>query len=633
MRSKHRCLLLAALYVLCAGARAQTAAPEAPASAASQVATDLATETPYYNISYKINEDGSYTEERSWAIKLLKERALEGAKDRTISYSTSLQKVEVLQAYTLKADGRRIEVPKSNYQVQTNGGKGDNAPVFSDRTRMTVVFPDLAVGDTIVFDYRLIGSQPLFERQFSDAEAFSRRNYYGEVNVSFDAPAELPVRHQAWFLEPVRDEVVGGRHISQWRWRNTQPLMPDPAPPLFEFERNPALVYSTFASYEDIAKAYGARAMPKAVVTERIRKLADEIAGERAEPRPIAQALHDWIATRITYVGNDIGLGAVVPHDLDFVLDNRMGDCKDQATLLQALLAAKGIQSTQGLINAGALYRLPALPAVEVVNHVINYLPALDLFVDPTAHDIPFGMLPRSDTGKPIFLVDGYREGLRTPMPAPGTDRQSLSMHMKVAADGSIEGEEAIAQEGVYAAYTRARMRNANPELVAQAGDVFFQRLGANGAGHFDFPDAAALSDRYDYRLNFKAGQVLPMPGAFTVRPVDSTVAAIARPAAAANEPLPTEGEASCGSLYSQEDFVIDFAPSIKISALPPDLTAEGADTRYEARYTREGQQVRIHRVLDDRTAGPTCTPDTLRQYRDLMQKVRANLRAQIVYQ
>ena len=647
MQLKPRGLLAA--FCICAigaGASAQTVAPEAEASAAapaasaasgaaaaSNVATDIAAAVQYYNINYKINDDGSYTEERAWANKVLKQRALESAKSVSIGYSTSIQKVEVVQAYTLKADGSRVEVPKSNYQVQTNGGQGDNAPVFSDRTLMTVVFPDLAVGDTIVFDYRLTGSQPMFDRQFSDAETFSRQAYYGEVNVSFDAPAGLPVRHEAWFMEPTRDEVVDGRRINQWRWRNTQPLKPDPAPPLFEFENNPGLVYSTFASYEDIAKAYGARAMPKAAVTERIRKLADEIVGTRTEPRAVAEALHDWIATRITYADNSIGLGAVVPHDLDFVLDNRMGDCKDQATLLQALLAAKGIQSTQGLINAGGLYRLPRMPATEVVNHVIDYLPALDLFIDPTASDTPFGMLPRGDIGKPIFLVDGYREGMRTPVPAPGADRQTLRMHMKVTADGGVEGEEEIAQEGVYAVYTRARMRNANPERVAQVGDAFFKRLGVNGAGSFDFPDATALSDRYSYRLNFKADQVLPVPGALAVLPIFATEAAIAGSVASANAPVPEQGESACGNVYSQEDYVIEFDPSIKISALPPNLTAEGADTRYEAQYTSDGQQVRIHRVLDDRTTGPTCSPDFLRQYRALMQKARANLKAQIVYQ
>ena len=37
-----------------------------------------------------------------------------------------------------------------------------------------------------------------------------------------------------------------------------------------------------------------------------------------------------------------MGIGAVVPRDMDVVLDAKMGDCKDHATVMQALLASHG---------------------------------------------------------------------------------------------------------------------------------------------------------------------------------------------------------------------------------------------------------------------------------------------------
>ena len=273
----------------------------APLMAAPEVqdADERMAQVERIGIAFHINTDGSYTEEREQAVKVLKAEALEAVKDASIGYSTSIQKVEVLEAYTLKADGKRIAVPKSNYQVQTNGGHGDGGPVFSDETTMTVVFPELAVGDTTVFKYRLTGSQPMFDHQFSDVETFSREVYYGQVDVSFDAPAALPVRHEAWHMQQVRDETVGGRRISHWRYSNKQPVKPDHGATLFEFERQPGLVYSTFASYADIARVYGERATPKAAPTPRIRKLADEIVGKRSEPREVAKVLYEWVSTNI----------------------------------------------------------------------------------------------------------------------------------------------------------------------------------------------------------------------------------------------------------------------------------------------------------------------------------------------
>lgn len=60
----------------------------------------------------------------------------------------------------------------------------------------------------------------------------------------------------------------------------------------------------------------------------------------------------------IRYVGIWLGNGGIVPHPAEDILQNRYGDCKDKATLLQALLAAKGIYSQQVLINLGdSFYR------------------------------------------------------------------------------------------------------------------------------------------------------------------------------------------------------------------------------------------------------------------------------------
>lgn len=584
------------------------------------------------DVAYVIQADGTYTETREQAIRVLKPEALEIFKDRTIDYSTSIQKADVLEAYTLKPDGRRIPVPKSNYQVQTSGGQGDGGPVFSDRSSMTVVFPELAVGDTTVFKYRLTASKPLFDRQFSEVETFSRETYYGQVDLHFDAPADLPVKHEAWHMQVVRDEVVGGRRINHWRLSNTQPIKSSDLSELFEFERQPGLVYSTFATYADIARVYGERAIPKAQPTPRIRKLADEIAGKRREPRDVAKALYEWVSTNITYAGNCIGLGAVVPHDLDFVLDNRMGDCKDHATLLQALLSAKGIQSTQALINSGGLFRLPRTPAVAMVNHVINYLPQWDLYLDATGKGIPFGMLPLGDVGKPVFLVEGYREGTRTPMFAPGSTRQVVRTRMKIAADGSIDGEQDVELEGMYAVNSRSSFRGLTPAQVNEGVTRYFQRIGTDGSATIRMDDAKPLADRYRYSVQFKAGQAVPVPGAFALQPMIPGEAPVVRFASQANLKV-GDGETNCASGFSQEEYVLEFADPTRVVAVPPNLELTGDSVSYKATYAMEGNTIRVTRVLDDRTPGPICQASYNRDYQAFMKKVLANLKAQVVYQ
>ena len=95
------------------------------------------------------------------------------------------------------------------------------------------------------------------------------------------------------------------------------------------------------------------------------------------------------------------------------MLANRYGDCKDHAALLEALLAAAGIDSTGALINSDNAYRLPRVPTLGVFNHVITYVPSLDLYLDSTAESIAAGYLPSSDLGKPVLLTSERQDGAR----------------------------------------------------------------------------------------------------------------------------------------------------------------------------------------------------------------------------
>lgn len=122
----------------------------------------------------------------------------------------------------------------------------------------------------------------------------------------------------------------------------------------------------------------------------------------------------------------------MVPRDTAFVLENKIGDCKDYATLMQALMAARGIKSEQALINSGYSYKLPKVPLVMAVNHVINYVPSLNLFFDATATQMPFGILSPSVAGKPVLLVDNYVEGKMTPNFPPDFNTQSGFANMKI---------------------------------------------------------------------------------------------------------------------------------------------------------------------------------------------------------
>jgi hypothetical protein len=114
------------------------------------------------------------------------------------------------------------------------------------------------------------------------------------------------------------------------------------------------------------------------------------------------------------YVAIFLGNGGYVPHDAATILENRYGDCKDHAVLLEALLKAKGIASVPVLINLTNRYRLPEAATPAAFNHALTYLPEFDLYVDLTAGVAPFGTLLANEYGKPVAVAADSGAGVKT---------------------------------------------------------------------------------------------------------------------------------------------------------------------------------------------------------------------------
>jgi len=607
---------------------------------------DLAYRYPHTSTLYVVAADGTVIEERSWSMTVLKESVLRWAKKVGVTYSTSAQSGEILHAYTLKPDGRRIDASRDSYQIEINRGAEPGKPAFSDQTSLSVVLPEVAVGDTIHFAYRVRQTEPLFPGHFAASEWFSSQKAIDNIEVRLEYPASMPIRHKArgmTLATPASDTERAGaadktgeeaRTVLVWRAANPTPLKSERTDySVFDPDAETGVSFSTFASYGDIAAAYGARAVPKAVPNDAIRALAEEIVRGKTTPRDQARALYDWVVRNITYGGNCVGIGAVVPRDLAYVLEHRMGDCKDHATLLQALLAARGIRSTQALVNAGSLYRLPAVPVVSAVNHVINYLPDFDLFVDATSKTVPFGLLPIEDSDKPVLLVEGYRDGWKTPATPIGSRQQRMVSTLELRDNGTIGGSVEVVEKGYNAAETREMVRRMTRDEENDFVRNAYRSMGMIGSGKFEKDDPGELADSYRYRLELTLERYANFPGsgAFSIGPLFGSSLPVHRFVASAVQPDPAP-EVVCGNGSSVEEYAITLPKRMKVLAIPPDLRIRDELLSYAATYRLKGRLLTVRRSIDDRTPGNVCGKEILAAYRRFGEKVVENLKAQVLY-
>lgn len=603
------------------------------ALAAAGTPLDVPIRYGHYYADYAVNANGTVSETHEWSKTVLKETALENSKRASVSFSTSAQQAEVLAAYTLKADGRRLDVPKDNYQLEVNSGKGKDAPVYSDWTTLTVVFPDVAVGDSVVFSYKVTQTEAMFPSHFSTGQLFYKHIAYDDIRVRFAYPTTLWAQYEGRGMKETL-ATRDGRQLIEWSYANPLPVKSERRDfSVFDPEKEVGYAFSTFRNHAEIAAAYGVRALPKAAVSERVAKLAADIVGDQAGKKEQARALYEWVATHITYAGNCIGVGAVVPRDIAFILDNKMGDCKEHATLLQALLEARGIKSTQALVNAGSVYRLLHIPVVHNVNHVINYLPEFDLFVDSTSDSTPFGMLPHSDQDKPVLLVDGHREGIRTPITPASRNRQAVRSVLKVAADGSVSGSIEVKQSGQGAVGAREWARKINKEYEDDLVRNTLRNQGIIGSGKFEKDDPKALSDSYRYQASFNAEKFIKPAGAgaFYIFPPLGLTTPISGALQSSME-VESEADIACHGGSMREDYVIELPKATKILSIPANLRIGNELLSYQASYQLQGRTLRVTRVLEDRTQGNVCSPKVMAAFRKIAEPALENLKEQVLY-
>ena len=291
-----------------------------------------------------------------------------------------------------------------------------------------------------------------------------------------------------------------------------------------------------------------------------------------------------------------------MPRDADTVLRTGYGDCKDHVTLLAALLAAEGIASEPALISTKSRYDLPHTPTLGLLDHVILYLPAFDLYADSTSPYAPFGVLPFGDYGKPVILARAHGSILAArarPAGRPRLDPRPIPTSPSTP-DGTVTGETTTTAEGPSAITLREVASSIEDEGPAFAAEDQLRRLGTPGSGGFSFDTPLELGDSYGVQGHFTledkfadgAEDHFPVPGGLTVLTRGGSFLV--------SEDAVDHGRHLCYAGTQVETIHLELPKGVSVTALPREVTITGGFARYQASYQHRSQQragqTRAHR-------------------------------------
>lgn len=366
-------------------------------------------------------------------ITILAPGAIRPAGQQVATYIEGMETLDLIEAYTQKSDGRRIDVDP-NRIFRRDAASDDNNGYLTDQKALTVIYPDLAIGDTAVLTTKLTihkGSFPgHLVTQFMHSSAVNDDTPGFKVILA-DSPRPIPDAGSSYRIVVPRGMEV---HVEVAGDGITKAVTEDEAAitTLATFgerveakdksrsamEQGPRIFISTLRDYEDLGKAYWAAAAPHVEVTPVIQAMADEITQGIEDRLKQAEAISLWVKKNIRYIIVHQGIGrdlSIVPADT--VLRNRYGECKEHAVLMTALLAAKKIDAELVLIQLGDITTVPDIPTIAFFNHLIVYLPEFNMLDDPTSATTPFGSLAKEGRNKPVVVMS--QQGARLAMSPP----------------------------------------------------------------------------------------------------------------------------------------------------------------------------------------------------------------------
>ena len=125
--------------------------------------------------------------------KILAPAAIQAISQQQLWFAEGMQSVDVVEAYTAKADGRRVPVEPAN-MILRDAASGLQATYTRDLKQRTIIFPDVDVGDTLVMTHRAETRQILFPGHFYEAHVFARSQPITSAQLNLEGRANSTCR-------------------------------------------------------------------------------------------------------------------------------------------------------------------------------------------------------------------------------------------------------------------------------------------------------------------------------------------------------------------------------------------------------------------------------------------------------
>jgi hypothetical protein len=630
----HFCVLMGSLCGAAALAQDATTIPAPPATPTP--AGQTAPAAPPFRIhaltrAFTIAPDGSWRETTHSEVQIGNAAALAQLAQFALTYDEEHQTLEVTNAYTLKADGRKEPVAAAAI-IERSSPTGNI--MLTTQKQKVIVYPDVAVGDTIVYDAVFTG-KPQIQGLFGIGLLFPRNVVIDGETTSVSAPKSSNLHIDATGVTAQKTES-GDTATYTVTYANAT-LVPTDTNPMAPTDYQPRLWVSTFASYDALAAAYAPMVAAKLQVTPEVQKTADGIVAGTTDKREQARKLYDWINAHIRYVAITMGTGGIIPHDAASVIANGYGDCKDQATLYVDLLKAEKIDARLVLIHSGNAFALPKVPAIDSFDHMITYIPSLNLYADTTSAGlVPFGKLGPSEYGKSVAIIGDSGKVLRQiPLADAKDDSFTYTLNAKFDDAGHDTSSSSLTATGSFLEPLRVIGRVVQQDTQGKLATSLFTLHGTPKATGTITAPPDISTENYQITTAYQTPGVLiafvqnrgfTIPDSLRLVPLLSASFF----GQIFDDRFKTADALPCHSGRGVDDETLELPASRHLQHLPDDKKISTSHMTYASHWSQDGNTVHVHREVETRFDQAVCTNPVKDEVLTVAQSIKTDLAAQI---
>ena len=234
------------------------------------------------------------------------------------------------------------------------------------------------------------------------------------------------------------------------RWEPLQPPAANFLPMLW--------ISDASTQWNVIASNYLASISDRLEADPAMRSLSQTLVAELDNDEAKIARLASYVQTNLTYKAIEFGRRARIPNKPAAILQNKYGDCKDHAVLLQQMLTAAGLPAHLALVSFRGPIRKDQ-PSLDQFNHMIVYVPGdgAGHFLDCTskgadvANSIPAGL-----AGQEALILDASDPHFITiPSYPNNASRISVEQHLRLVDQTDLTVNETLTLAGVQAAGMR----------------------------------------------------------------------------------------------------------------------------------------------------------------------------------